>query len=453
VVVEWVGVGRVRRVLGVVVVEGEVVERVWEELLGVGFEELLLGVCVEVTNADECCVDDGEELVVGWVDVDGEDCVNVGIFVISFVVLIDISVVAVEACVFEDETTIVVGVTECEVTRVEKCDDVVIPDPIEVVALDINTDKELDVIPDGIVDGKVVKLGETTELREEKRLVLGKDVGIKVTLEEIVVGMGEKTEEAVFVCTVDNPELEGNEFDIGELLPVEGKDSEDGSAICVVLAGISDVLRTIGVVASELVGMLPATFDDGTCVKEAAKEVCNTESTKEKNTGISLDGNSIVIGEAAGGVVVGAFDGEPDDGPPLADGSTVVGSGVTTIGIKLWDDDPGAGSDCIERDDGELGVPPVTEGPLTEENTEASEGLELSEATINEGSCALVDVSKAVDCNIALVDGCAVTGVVVLTNPPSLEVNPCDRQLKTGAEIDILKSWAAAALSATEIAA
>ena len=59
-----------------------------------------------------------------------------------------------------------------------------------------------------------------------------------------------------------------------------------------------------------------------------------------------------------------------------------------------------------------------------EENTEAK-GLELSDVATSEGICALLNVPKAFDCNIALVDRCVVAGLVVLANRPSLEVNPC----------------------------
>lgn len=69
-----------------------------------------------------------------------------------------------------------------------------------------------------------------------------------------------------------------------------------------------------------------------------------------------------------------------------------------------------------------------------EENTEAKEGLELSDVAISEGICALLDVPKAVDFNIALVDRCVVAGLVVLANRPS-------------------SIWAAAAFCATRIVA
>ena len=59
-----------------------------------------------------------------------------------------------------------------------------------------------------------------------------------------------------------------------------------------------------------------------------------------------------------------------------------------------------------------------------EENTEAK-GLELSDVATSEGICSLLNVPKAFDCNIALVDRCVVAGLVVLANRPSLEVNPC----------------------------
>ena len=102
-----------------------------------------------------------------------------------------------------------------------------------------------------------------------------------------------------------------------------------------VLARISDVLRTVGIVASEPVGRLLTAFDEGTCVKESVLEGCNRDSAMEAIIDTSLAGTSIVIGEGDGGVVTGALDGRgPDGGLPLADGSTVVGSGIMTMGVK-----------------------------------------------------------------------------------------------------------------------
>ena len=100
-----------------------------------------------------------------------------------------------------------------------------------------------------------------------------------------------------------------------------------------VLAGISDVLKTVGIVASEPIGGLLAAFDEGTCVKESVLEGCNRDSAREAITNTSLAGTSIVIGEGDGGVVTGAFDGRGPDGG-LPDGSTVAGSGIMTIGVK-----------------------------------------------------------------------------------------------------------------------
>src|SRR6266702_62137 len=102
------------------------------------------------------------------------------------------------------------------------------------------------------------------------------------------------------------------------------------------LAWISDVLRTVGIVASEPVGRLLAAFDEGTCVKESVLEACNRDSAMEAITDTSLAGTSIVIGEGDGGVVTGTLDGRgPDGGLPLADGSTAVGSGIMTMGVKF----------------------------------------------------------------------------------------------------------------------
>lgn len=101
------------------------------------------------------------------------------------------------------------------------------------------------------------------------------------------------------------------------------------------LAGISDVLRTVGVVASEPVGRLLAAFDEGTCAKESVLESCNRDSTMEAIIDTSLAGTSIVIGEGDGWVVTNTLDGRgPDGGLPLADGSTAVGSGIMTMGVK-----------------------------------------------------------------------------------------------------------------------
>jgi len=157
------------------------------------------------------------------VDIDENgDGVDVGIFVVGLLVL-------------EDRTMLVVGVMVCEVTGVEKLDDPVIPDPDEVVALAARTDDSgRVVIPEDTVDGKVMKLDESNEM-EEKKSVLGNDVGIELTLEEIAVEIGtemvEIPEEAVFICTVENPELDGNEFDVWALLPVGDEDSRDDSSI------------------------------------------------------------------------------------------------------------------------------------------------------------------------------------------------------------------------------
>ena len=60
-----------------------------------------------------------------------------------------------------------------------------------------------------------------------------------------------------------------------------------------------------------------------------------------------------------------------------------------------------------------------------EENIEAKEGLEPSDVATSEEICALLNVPKAFDCNIALVDRCVVAGLVALANRPSLEVKPC----------------------------
>jgi hypothetical protein len=101
------------------------------------------------------------------------------------------------------------------------------------------------------------------------------------------------------------------------------------------LAGISDVLRTVGIVASEPVGRLLAAFDEGTCVKESVLEGCNRDSAIEAITDTSLAGTSIVIGEGDGGVVTGTLDGRGPDGELLlSNGSTVVGSGIMTMGVK-----------------------------------------------------------------------------------------------------------------------
>ena len=151
------------------------------------------------------------------VDIDENgDGVDVGIFVIGLLVL-------------EDRTTLVVGVMGCEVTGVEKLDDSVIPGPDEVVALAARTDDSgRVVIPEETVDGKVMRPDESNEVKEEKKLVLGNDVGIELTPEEIAVEM---PEEAVFICTVENPELDGNGFDVWVLLPADDKDSRDDSGI------------------------------------------------------------------------------------------------------------------------------------------------------------------------------------------------------------------------------
>lgn len=142
-------------------------------------------------------------------------------------------------------------------------------------------------------------------------------------------------EETVCICTVENPELNGNEFDVWALLPADDKDSRDDSGIRAVLAGISDVLRTVGVVAPEPVGRLLAAFDEGIGVKESVLEGCNRDSAMEAIIDISLAGTSIVIGEGNGWVVTSTLDGKgPDGGLPLADGSTAVGSGIMTIGVK-----------------------------------------------------------------------------------------------------------------------
>ena len=61
-----------------------------------------------------------------------------------------------------------------------------------------------------------------------------------------------------------------------------------------------------------------------------------------------------------------------------------------------------------------------------EESTEAKEGLELSDVATSEGICALLNVLKAVDCNITLVGRCVVAGLVALANRPSLEVSLVD---------------------------
>ena len=102
-----------------------------------------------------------------------------------------------------------------------------------------------------------------------------------------------------------------------------------------VLAGISDVLRTVDIVASEPVGRLLAAFDAGTCVKVSVLEGCNRDSAMEAIIDTSLAGTSIVIGEGDGGVVTGTLDGRgPDGGLLLADGSMAVGSGIMTMGVK-----------------------------------------------------------------------------------------------------------------------
>lgn len=313
----------------------ETVEELGEELMEVAFDDLLLVVSEEdhdeVRDVGERCVDDSEELmgecvdkieeVVLGVDIDENgDGVDVGIFVVGLLVL-------------KDRTTLVVGVTEYEVTGVEKLDDSVIPDPDEVVALAARTDDSgRVVIPEETADGKVVRPDESSEVKEAKKPALGNDVGIEITPEEIAVEMSEK---AVFICTVENPELNGNEFDVWAPLPADDKDSRDDSGILVVLAGISDVLRTVGAVASEPVGRLLAAFDEGTCVKESVLEGCNRDSTMEAIIDTSLAGTSIVIGEGEGWVVASKLDGRgPDGGLPLADDSTAVGSGIMTMGVK-----------------------------------------------------------------------------------------------------------------------
>lgn len=333
VVVEEVKVGRlVERAEEVV---EETVEELGEELMEVAFDDLLLVVSQEdhdeVRDVDERCVDDSEELmgecvdkieeVVLDVDIDEiGDGVDVGIFVVGLLVL-------------RDTTTLVVGVMGCEVTEVEKLDDFVIPDPDEVAALAARTDDSgRVVIPEETADGKVTRLDEGNEVKEEKKPVLGNDVGIELTPEEIAVEMPEET---VCICTVENPELNGNEFDVWALLPADDKDSRDDSNIRAVLAGISDVLRTVGVVAPEPVGRLLAAFDEGIGVKESVLEGCNRDSAMEAIIDISLAGTSIVIGEGDGWVVTSTLDGKgPNGGLPLADGSTAVGSGIMTMGVK-----------------------------------------------------------------------------------------------------------------------
>jgi hypothetical protein len=132
------------------------------------------------------------------VDIDENgDGVDVGIFVVGLLVL-------------EDRTTLVVGVMGCEVSGVEKLDDSVIPGPDEVVALAARTDDSgRVVIPEETVDGKVIRPDESSEVKEEKKPVLGNGVGIELTPEEIAVEIGteivEMPEEAVFICTVENP--------------------------------------------------------------------------------------------------------------------------------------------------------------------------------------------------------------------------------------------------------
>lgn len=239
VVVEGVEVERlVERAEEVVeeVVE-EMVEELGEELMEVAFDNLLLVVSQEdhdeVRDVDERCVDDGEELVgecvdkievVLGVDIDENwDGVDVGIFVAGLPVL-------------EDRTTLVVGVMACEVTGVEELDDSVIPDPDEVRALAARTDDSgRVVIPEETVDGKVMRPDESNEVKEGKNPVLGNDVGIELTPEEIAVEIGtemvEMPEEAVFICTVENAELDGNGFDVWALLPADDKNSRDDSCI------------------------------------------------------------------------------------------------------------------------------------------------------------------------------------------------------------------------------
>lgn len=302
----------------------ETVEELGEELMEVAFDDLLLVVPEEdhdeVRDVDERCVDKTEEVVLS-VDIDENgDGVDVGIFVVGLLVL-------------KDRTTLVVGVMEYEVTGVEKLDDSVIPDPDEVVALAARTDDSgRVVIPEETADGKVVRPDESSEVKEAKKPTLGNDVGIEITPEEIAVEMSEK---AVFICTVENPELNGNEFDVWAPLPADDKDSRDDSGILVVLAGISDVLRTVGAVASEPVGRLLAAFDEGTCVKESVLKGCNRDSAMEAIIDTSLAGTSIVIGEGEGWVVTSKLDGRgPDGGLPLADDSTAVCSGIMTMGVK-----------------------------------------------------------------------------------------------------------------------
>jgi len=207
----------------------DTVEELGEELMEVAFDDLLLVVSEEdhdeVRYVDERCVDDSEELigecvdkiegVVLGVDID-ENGDSVGIFVVGLLVL-------------KDRTTLVVGVMGYEVTGVEKLDDSVIPDPDEVVALAARTDDSgRVVIPEETAIGKVMRLDESNEVKEAKKPVLGNDVGIELTPEEIAVEMSEK---AVFICTVENPELNGNEFDVWAPLPADDKDGRDDSGI------------------------------------------------------------------------------------------------------------------------------------------------------------------------------------------------------------------------------